>query len=192
MFGADLEARYPQTRVEIDRIFIADGPIWTSAGMAAGIDMALELVERDIGRDKARETARMMVVDHRRAGGQLQHSALLEVDGGSDRVQQVLDYARDHLSHDLSVEKLAAIACLSVRQFSRLFRSETGLTPARAVENLRVEKARFLLEQGRLPVEEIAMTTGFGDRERMRRSFVRAFGQSPRSIRSAAFPLAVV
>ncbi|MDE2602289.1 MAG: AraC family transcriptional regulator, partial [Bradyrhizobium sp.] len=87
MFGQELQARYPKTRVEIDRMFIADGPIWTSAGMTSGIDMALGLIERDLGRDKARETARTMVVHHRRAGGQLQHSALMEVEGKSDRVQ---------------------------------------------------------------------------------------------------------
>lgn len=192
MFGQELQARHPKTRVEIDRMFIADGPIWTSAGMTAGIDMALGLIERDLGRDRARQTARAMVVHHRRAGGQLQHSALLEVEGKSDRVQQVLDYAHEHLDADLSLERLADIACLSVRQFSRLFATETGVTPARAIENLRLEKARFFLEQGRLPVEEIALATGFGDRERMRRSFIRNYGQTPRSIRMSSLPLAVL
>ena len=192
MFGQELQARHPKTRVEIDRMFIADGPIWTSAGMTAGIDMALGLVERDIGRDKARETARAMVVHHRRAGGQLQHSALLDVEGKSDRVQHVLDYVHDHLGADLSIEKLAGIACLSVRQFSRLFTTETGVTPARAIENLRSEKARFLLEQGRLPIEEVAIATGFGDRERMRRSFLRIYGQPPRSVRRSSPMLAAL
>ncbi len=192
MLGQELQARFPETHVEIDRIFVADGPIWTSAGMTAGIDMALGLIERDLGRDKARETARTMVVHHRRAGGQLQHSKLLEAEGKSDRVQQVLEYASDNLRSELSVEKLAEIACLSVRQFSRLFRSETGMTPAKVIEDLRLEKARFLLEQGRLPVAEIAMETGFGDRERMRRSFLRNNGQTPRSIRSDARPLATI
>ena len=163
-----------------------------AAGMVAGIDMALGLVERDIGRDKARETARMMVVDHRRSGGQSQHSVLQDIDSDSDRVQQVLDYARNHLQTDLSVEKLAEVACLSARQFSRLFTSETGMTPARVIESLRLERARFLLEQGRMPIEEIAVATGFGGRERMRRSFVRTYGQSPRAVRTAAFPLAAI
>ena len=192
MYGKALQDRHPQTRVEIDRIFVADGPIWTSAGMAAGIDMALGLVERDIGREKTRETARMMVVHHRRAGGQSQHSVLQEVDGDSDRIQQVLDYAHDNLHTDLSVEKLAEVACLSTRQFSRVFRSETGMTPARVIEDLRLERARFLLDQRRLPIEKIAIETGFGDRERMRRSFVRTYGQSPRSLRNAASPLAAI
>ncbi len=192
MYGPELQKRYPRTRVEIDRIFVADGPIWTSAGMVAGIDMALGLVERDIGREKARDTARMMVVHHRRAGGQSQLSVLQNVDGGSDRVQLVLDYARDHLHDDLSVEKLAEVACLSVRQFSRQFRSETGMTPARVIENLRLEKARFLLEQGRLPIEQVAMMTGFGGRERMRRSFLRNHGQTPQSVRNGAVPLTAI
>jgi len=192
MFGKELQARFPRTRVEIDRIFIADGPIWTSAGMTAGIDLALSLVERDLGSEKAREAARIMVVHHRRAGGQTQHSALLEIDGKSDRVQRSMEYARCHLDTDLSVQVLANVACLSPRQFGRVFTSETGQTPARAVENLRLEKARFLLEQGRLHVEEIAKIAGFGDRERMRRSFARTFGQTPRALRKNAIPLAEI
>ncbi len=160
--------------------------------MTAGIDLALSLVERDLGSENAREAARTMVVHHRRAGGQSQHSALLEIDGKSDRVQQTLEYVRHHLDTDLSVEQLAKIACLSPRQFGRVFASETGQTPARAIENLRLEKARFMLEQGRMPIEEIAMATGFGDRERMRRSFARNFGQTPRALRSSASPLAEI
>ena len=190
MFGKELQARFPETRVEIDRIFVADGPIWTSAGMTAGIDLALSLVERDLGGEVARQAAQTMVVHHRRAGGQSQHSALLEIDGKSDRVQQALDYASRHLDEGLSIDQLAKVACLSPRQFSRVFASETGQTPARAIENLRLERARFLLEQGRLPIETIARTVGFGDRERMRRSFQRAFGQTARSVRNGAAPLA--
>ena len=172
MFGKELQARFPKTRVEIDRIFIADGPIWTSAGMTAGIDLALSLVERDLGSEVARQ------------------AALLEIDGKSDRVQQALDYASRHLDEELSIDQLARVACLSPRQFSRVFASETGQTPGRAIENLRLERAQFLLEQGRLPIETIAMTVGFGDRERMRRSFQRAFGRTPRSVRNGAALLA--
>ena len=192
LFGKELQSRYPKVRVEVDRIFIADGQIWTSAGMTAGIDLALGLVERDLGPGKAREIARMMVLHHRRAGGQSQHSALLDIEARSDRVQATLQYARRNLSSNLSVERLAAVACLSPRQFSRLFRLETGVSPAKAVENLRLEAARFLLEQGRLPIETIAFDTGFGDRERMRRAFLRAYGQTPLSIRNAANPLAAI
>jgi transcriptional regulator GlxA family with amidase domain len=192
LFGKELQSRYPKARVEVDRIFISDGQIWTSAGMTAGIDLALGLVERDLGTEKAREIARMMVLHHRRAGGQSQHSALLDIEARSDRVQAVLQYARRNLSSNLSVERLAAVACLSPRQFSRLFRLETGLSPAKAVENLRLEAARFLLEQGRLPIETIAFDTGFGDRERMRRAFLRAYSQTPLSIRNAANVLAAI
>ncbi len=143
LFGKELQSRYPKARVEVDRIFIADGQIWTSAGMTAGIDLALGLVERDLGPGKAREIARMMVLHHRRAGGQSQHSALLDIEARSDRVQATLQYARRNLSSNLSIERLAAVACLSPRQFSRLFRLETGVSPAKAVENLRLEAARF-------------------------------------------------
>jgi transcriptional regulator GlxA family with amidase domain len=190
LFGKELQNRYPKARVEVDRIFIADGPVWTSAGMTAGIDLALGLLERDLGAARTREIARMMVVHHRRAGGQSQYSALLDLEARSDRVQVALQYARRNLSGNLSVGRLATAACLSPRQFSRLFRLETGLSPAKAVENLRLEAARFLLEQGRLPIETIAADTGFGDRERMRRSFLRVYGQTPQAIRRVASPLA--
>ena len=192
MFGDELRRRFPKTHVEIDRIFIQDGPIWTSAGMTAGIDLALALVERDLGPDKAREAAQNMVVHHRRAGGQSQHSALLAIDAKTDRIQDALQYARRNLSKPLSVGELAQAACLSPRQFSRVFRLETGLSPAKAVENLRLESARFMLEQGRLPVETIARTNGFRDRERMRRSFLRTYGQTPQSIRNASRPLVAI
>jgi len=190
LYAKELQRRYPRATVEMDRIFVADGQIWTSAGMTAGIDLALGLVERDIGREKTRELARMLVVHHRRAGGQSQHSALLDMDATSDRVQTALQFARSNLAMPLTVEKLAQTARLSPRQFSRVFRAETGISPAKAVENLRLETARLMLEQGRLPIEEIANETGFGDRERMRRSFMRAFGQSPQSVRNGSSPLA--
>jgi transcriptional regulator GlxA family with amidase domain len=190
LFGKDLQLRFPKTSVEIDRIFVGDGPVWTSAGMTAGIDLALALVERDLGAEKAHTAAKTMVVHHRRAGGQSQHSTLLEIDAKSDRVQDALQYARRNLAKRLTVEDLAQAACLSPRQFSRVFHLETGISPAKAIENLRLEAARLMLEQGRHPVESIARTNGFGNRERMRRSFLRAFGQTPQSIRNASHPLA--
>jgi transcriptional regulator GlxA family with amidase domain len=189
LYGKELQTRFPRTHVEIDRIFVGDGHIWTSAGMTAGVDLALALVERDLGPEKTREAAKAMVVHQRRAGGQSQHSALLDIDAKSDRVQDALQYARRNLAKRLSVEKLAQVACLSARQFSRVFHLETGMSPAKAVENLRLEAARLMLEQGRLAVETIARSNGFGDRERMRRSFLRAFGQTPQSIRNASRPL---
>ena len=191
-WAREQQQRFPKVRVEMDRIFIADGPVWTSAGMAAGIDLALGLIERDMGQDIARATARNMVVYHRRAGGQSQHSAMLELDAKSDRVQMALAYARQNLGKPLSLAKLAEAACLSPRQFTRVFRAETGQSPAKAIENLRLEAARFMLEQGRLSVEEIARATGYGDRERMRRSFLRTFGQTPQAIRNASHPLASI
>ncbi|MEH2480098.1 AraC-like DNA-binding protein [Nitrobacteraceae bacterium AZCC 2146] len=134
---------------------------------------------------QARVVAKALVVHHRRAGGQSQHSALLELDAKSDRVQDALLFARRNLHAPLSVELLAEAARLSPRQFSRVFHVETGQSPAKAIENL-----RLALEQGRRPVEEIAKETGFGDRERMRRAFLRAFGQTPQEIRNASYPLA--
>jgi transcriptional regulator GlxA family with amidase domain len=136
------------------------------------------------------EAARTLVLHHRRAGGQSQHSALLDLDAKSDRVQSALQFARRSLGKPLSVEELANAAGLSPRQFSRVFRAETGLSPAKAIENLRLEAARLMLEQGRLPIETIAIEAGFGDRERMRRSFLRAFGQSPQGVRNGSHPLA--
>ena len=191
-YAQELQQRFSKVKVEMDRIFVADGPIWTSAGMTAGIDLALGLVERDMGQDIARATARTMVVHHRRAGGQSQHSAMLELDAKSDRVQTALAYARKNLREPLTVEELAEAACLSPRQFGRVFKAETGQSPAKAIENLRLEAARFMLEQGRLPIEEIAREAGFGDRERMRRSFLRTFGQTPQAVRNASHPLASI
>jgi transcriptional regulator GlxA family with amidase domain len=127
-----------------------------------------------------------MVVYHRRSGGQTQHSALLELEPKSDRIQHALSYAKSNLQRPLAVEELADVAHLSPRQFSRAFRSETGQSPARAVENLRVEAARLMLETGRHPVDIVAKETGFSDPERMRRAFVRAFGQPPQAIRRSS------
>lgn len=186
LFAAKFRRTYPNVKLEEDRIFIIDGPVWTSAGMTACIDLALALVEKDMGGEVAREVAKKLVVYHRRAGGQSQFSALLELEPRSDRIQTSLVYAKEHLHADLSVEQLADAAHLSPRQFSRAFRAETGQSPAKAVENLRLEAARLMLESGRHPIDVIARDTGFGDRERMRRSFLRAFGQPPQAIRRAA------
>ena len=181
-----LQAAYPKVRMEEDRIFINDGPIWTSAGMTAGIDLALALVEQDLGVEVARAVAKKLVIYHRRAGGQSQFSALLELAPKSDRIQSALAYARDNLQAPLSVADLAGAARLSPRQFSRAFHAETGQSPAKAIENLRVEAARLMMEEGRHPIEIVARQTGFADRDRMRRAFLRAFGQPPQVIRRNA------
>jgi transcriptional regulator GlxA family with amidase domain len=185
-YARDLQAQYPKVRMEEDRIFIADGPIWTSAGMSAGIDLALALVEQDLGAETARSVARKLVVYHRRAGGQSQFSALLELEPKSDRIQSALAFARHNLHKPLAVKDLAEAAHLSPRQFSRAFHAETGQSPAKAIEHLRLEAARLMMEQSRHPIEVVAQQTGFADRDRMRRAFLRAFGQPPQAIRRNA------
>jgi transcriptional regulator GlxA family with amidase domain len=182
----DLQARFPKVKVEEDRIFIIDGPVWTSAGMTAGIDLVLAMIEQDLGADVVRAVARQLVVYHRRAGGQSQFSALLELEPKSDRIQSALAYAKRNLDKPLTVGQLAAAAHLSPRQFSRAFRAETGQSPAKAVENLRVEAARLMMEQSRHPIDVIARQSGFADRDRMRRAFLRTFGQPPQVIRRNA------
>jgi transcriptional regulator GlxA family with amidase domain len=182
----ELQARFPKVKVEEDRIFIIDGPVWTSAGMSAGIDLALAMIESDLGVDVARAVAKYLVVYHRRTGGQSQFSALLELEPKSDRIQSALAYAKRNLDKPLTVGQLAEAAHLSPRQFSRAFRAETGQSPAKAVENLRVEAARLMMEQSRHPIDVIARQTGLADRDRMRRAFLRAFGQPPQVIRRNA------
>jgi transcriptional regulator GlxA family with amidase domain len=185
-FARNMQARFPAIKVQEDKIFIIDGPVWTSAGMTSCIDLCLAMVESDLGVDIARDVARKMVVYHRRTGGQSQFSALLDLQPKSDRIQDALAYAKKNLKKDLSVEVLAEVARLSPRQFSRAFRAETGQSPAKAVENLRVEAARMLMEEAQHPVEVIAREAGFSDPERMRRAFLRAFGQPPQAIKRAA------
>src|SRR5262249_35291087 len=140
-YARELQARFPTAKVEEDRIFIIDGGVWTSAGATAAIDLALAMVEQDLGAAVARRGARMLVVSPRRAGGQSQFSALLELEPKSDRIQGALTYAKRNLEKKLTVEALAEAAHLSPRQFSRAFRAETGQSPAKAIENLRVEAA---------------------------------------------------
>ncbi len=182
----ELQTRFPRVKVEEDRIFITDGPVWTSAGMTAGIDLVLAMIEQDLGAAVARAVARKLVVYHRRAGGQSQFSALLELQPKTDRIQHALEYAKRNLGTPLTVGQLADAAHLSPRQFSRAFRAETGQTPAKAVENLRIEAARLMMEQSRHPIDVIARQTGFADRDRMRRAFLRTFGQPPQVIRRNA------
>lgn len=182
-FAQRMREDYPRIKVEEDRIFILDGSVWTSAGMTAGLDLALAMVEKDLGREVARAVARKLVIYHRRAGGQSQFSALLELEPKSDRIQKALDYAKRNLHAPLPVEKLAEVVALSPRQFTRAFTAETGESPARAVERLRVETARLLLEQGRLSLDVIAQESGFPTRQRMRRAFLRTMGHPPQELR---------
>src|SRR5450830_17482 len=180
-----LQRMHPAVQVDSDKIFIKDGKIWTSAGISAGIDLALALIEEDHGASLARAVARELVVYHRRPGGQSQFSNLLEMDPPSGRIRQALSFARDHLHEALSAERLAEIACLSRRQFDRAFSAETGQTPAKAIEKLRAEAARPRVEAGEESLENIARAVGFDDPERMRRAFLRVFGYPPQAIRRA-------
>ena len=186
---AELARYFPEVSVAPDRIFTHTGKVWTSAGVTAGIDLALALIGEDFGEAIARRTAQELVVYHRRPGGQSQFSALIEMDRQDGRFAELLDWMRSRLNEPLTVERLADQAAMSPRHFSRAFTAETGLTPARAVERLRVEAARAQVESSSDPIEHIGDAVGFTDPERMRRAFLRAFGQSPqtlrRSVRSA-------
>ncbi len=178
--------RYPKVRLEPDRIFVRDGAVWSSAGITAGIDLTLALIADDLGEPLARQTAQQLVVYRRRPGGQSQFSALLEMERPEGRFGPLLGWARERLGERLTVERLAERAGMSPRNFARRFAKETGVTPARAMERLRVEAARDRVEGGAAPIDAIAASTGFGDPERMRRAFLRAFGQPPQALRRAA------
>ena len=179
----ELQQRFPKIKVDEDRIFINDGPIWTSAGMSAGLDLALALVEDDLGAEITRSIAKKLVLFHRRAGGQSQFSTLLELEPKSDRIRMALTYAKENLQKELTVDDLANAAHISPRQFSRTFKTETGQSPAKAIENLRVETAKNMMEQSQHSLEVIARLSGFSDPDRMRRAFLRAFGQPPQVMR---------
>lgn len=184
--AARLQREYGGVKVDGERIFIKDGSVWTSAGITAGIDLALAMIEEDFGRELSRGVAQELVVYHRRPGGQSQFSAMLALEPTSDRIRRALSFAEGNLARALPIERLAEIACLSPRQFLRAFRAETGETPAKAVERLRAEAARPRIEEGREPIERIAATVGFSDPERMRRAFLRRFGQPPQALRRLA------
>jgi transcriptional regulator GlxA family with amidase domain len=186
LHARDLQRQFPKVKMDEDRIFVNDGMIWTSAGMTAGLDLCLALIENDLGPELAKSVARKLVIYHRRGGGQSQFSTLLELSPKSDRIQAALTYARDNLHKPLTVPELADAAHLSPRQFSRAFHAETGQSPAKAIENLRVEAARGLMEQSRHPIDVVARQTGFSDRDHMRRAFLRAFGQPPQVLRRQA------
>jgi transcriptional regulator GlxA family with amidase domain len=177
---------YPAVKWEPDRIFVRDGNIWSSAGITAGIDLALAIATEDYGEEVARQTARQLVLYHRRSGGQSQFSSLLELKAPSGRFGALLTWAREHLDAPLTVEDLAEQAGMSSRHFTRAFIAETGTTPSKAVERLRIEVARQRVQGSSEAIEQVAQTTGFRDPERMRRAFIRAFGQPPQSLRRAA------
>jgi transcriptional regulator GlxA family with amidase domain len=177
---AELAAEYPDVHVDPDPIFIKDGDLATSAGVTAGIDLALALVEDDLGRDAALTVARALVVFLRRPGSQSQFSAQLSAQLADRRpLREVQQWIAEHPAADLSVESLAQRASLSPRQFARAFAAETGLPPGRYVDRARLEAARRHLEDTAAGVEQAARACGYGTPEAMRRAFVRALGVSP-------------
>jgi transcriptional regulator GlxA family with amidase domain len=183
-YCAKLAERFPAVRVEPDPIFICDGPVWTSAGVTAGIDLALALVEEDLGRSVALAVARYLVVFLKRPGGQAQFSAALALQAAEDKFGALHDWINRHLAGDLSLSVLADQAGMSERSFSRRYAEATGHTPARAIERLRLEAARRLLSESRLPVKRISQRCGFGSEETMRRSFLRLLSVTPQDYRA--------
>jgi transcriptional regulator GlxA family with amidase domain len=186
----EFAAHFPKVKLEPDPIFVRDGNVWTSAGVTAGIDLALALVEEDLGHELALAVARQLVVFLKRPGGQSQFSATLALQGGGTRFERLHAWIADNLRRELSVGALAEASGMSERSFVRHYRQATGMTPARAVEQIRVEAARQTLELG-LPVKRVAARCGFGSEETMRRSFQRLLGASPQAYRerfSPAYP----
>jgi transcriptional regulator GlxA family with amidase domain len=177
---------YPKVKLEPDQIFVRDGQIWSSAGITAGIDLALAMVAEDFGEAVVEKTARQLVLYHRRSGGQSQFSSLLELKAPTGRFGPLLTWARENLDAKLTVEDLAERAGMSSRHFTRAFIAETGSTPSKAIERLRIEVARARVQSSSEAIERVAEVTGFRDPERMRRAFIRAFGQPPQSLRRAA------
>jgi transcriptional regulator GlxA family with amidase domain len=181
--AADFARKFPRVELDADRIFVKDGPVWTSAGISAGIDLSLAMIEADLGESVARRTAQQLVVYYRRPGGQSQFSALLDMDRSNGRFAALLDHVRSHLAKRHSIADLAEHACMSPRNFSRAFQAETGMTPAKAVEQLRAETARGSIAGSGRSVQDIARACGFGNAERMRRTFLRLFGAPPSALK---------
>ncbi|MGN8346856.1 GlxA family transcriptional regulator [Pseudomonas sp. SMV71] len=178
-----LAEQHPQLRVEPNPIFINDGPVWTSAGVTAGIDLALALVEDDLGRGVALEVARHLVVFLKRPGGQSQFSVTLSLQKQGGRFDNLHAWIAENLTRDLGLPSLAAQVGMSERSFVRHYRADTGQTPARAVELIRVETARRLLADTAVPIKRVAVQCGFGSEETLRRSFLRAMGVTPQAYR---------
>jgi transcriptional regulator GlxA family with amidase domain len=181
-----MQRLYPKVQVQPDSIWVRDGKFWTSAGITAGIDLALAMISEDLGPDLARDVARQLVVYAQRPGGQTQHSQLLERGAPDGRFAALNAWMRERLEQDLCVDALAAHMKMSPRSFARAYVADTAVTPAKAVERLRVEAARALIESGVDSMLEVANRTGFGDIERLRRAFVRLFGAPPSTLRRAS------
>jgi transcriptional regulator GlxA family with amidase domain len=179
-----LAERYPRVSVDADPIFVKSGRVYTSAGVTAGMDLALALVEEDHGREVALAVARELVLFLKRPGGQAQFSAALGVQSAErEPLRELQSFIVEHPQADLSIPALARRAAMSTRNFARVFRAELGLTPARYVERVRVEAARRKLEESSAGIEQIADGCGFGSAEIMRRAFLREIRVSPSSYR---------
>ncbi|MFD9608881.1 GlxA family transcriptional regulator [Streptomyces sp. NPDC059083] len=179
-----LARRHPAVDVDPDPVFVRDGRLSTSAGVTAGIDLALALVEEDLGRDVALTVARHLVVFLRRPGNQAQFSAQLAAQTARrEPLRDLQQWITEHPGEDLSVESLAARARLSPRHFARAFHAETGTPPGRYVDRVRLEHARRLLEETSGGVEEVARASGYGTPETMRRAFLKALGTGPAEYR---------
>ena len=185
---AELARRHPDIRVESDPIFVRDGRVWTSAGVTAGVDLALALVEEDLGREAALAVARQLVVFLKRPGGQSQFSAALSLQGGDGTFDDLHRWISNNLEGDLSIPRLAERVAMSERTFLRRHREATGLTPAKAVERLRVEAAQRQLCETRASIKRVAARCGFGSQESMRRGFARLARVAPRDFRARFSP----
>lgn len=181
---ARLRTLHPKIHVDANKLFIQDGPIWTSAGVTAGIDLTLALIEEDFGHRVAIETARQLVMFIKRSGGQSQFSVPLEAQlGENGRFSDLHAWAAGHLGGDLRVERLAEQAGMSPRTFARVYAAKAGRTPAKMVEAMRLEAACRALEETSLPLKTIAATTGYAEEQNLRRVFLRKLGISPTQYR---------
>ncbi len=178
---SDFQRRFPNVRLDVDKIYVRDGNLWSSAGVSAGIDLTLAMITADVGESIARQVAQQLVVYYQRPGGQSQFSALLELTEGAGPFEGLLDFIRSHLTAVLNVEQLARKVGMSPRNFSRRFTEQVGMSPGQVVQRVRTESARAALESGASSVVQVATECGFGDPERMRRSFLRLYGLPPSS-----------
>jgi transcriptional regulator GlxA family with amidase domain len=178
-----LTERFPDLEVDGTALFTRDGNIWTSAGTLAAVDLALAIVEADYGAASADRIARALVLPFRRPGTDQQQSALLKADRPMGRFNEVMVWAREHIHEPLTLDRLADRAALSVRQFTRAFRNAVGVSPTKFVEDLRIQRARALIEGGERSLVEVACRSGFQTPDRMRRAFLRSVGRTPREIR---------
>jgi transcriptional regulator GlxA family with amidase domain len=175
---------FPRVKVVPDQIWINDGKFWSSAGVSSGIDLALALLTDDFGDQLAKQAAREIVVYYKRPGGQSQFSTIEELGDRANRFKPVLAWIRENITQTIKVEQLAEVAAMSPRNFSRQFQKSVGRTPAKAVEQIRIEVAKSLVESTDLNLEKIAERSGFSNGEIMRRAFVRTFGRAPRGLRT--------